>query len=70
MAVLRGKVVSFDSGAYTAVVRLDGSQPQQLTGVAVNRAIESADMSAGNVCIIDTGDHGDPADAILTAVIA
>ena len=70
MAVLRGKLVSFDATAWTAVVRLDGSAPMEVRGIAVNLALESADMNAGDVCLVDTGGHGDPADAILTAVVA
>jgi len=70
VAVLRGKLVSWDSGTYVAVVRLDGSVAQAITGVAVNRAIAAADMNAGDVCLVDLGDHGDPGDAILTAVVA
>lgn len=64
----RAKLVSFNSGTYRAVARLDGSAPQVLTDLRVNRAIPIAEMSAGRACLIDTGDHGDPADAVLTAI--
>lgn len=66
--IYRAKLVSFNSGTYRAVARLDGSSPQVLTDLRVNRAIPTAEMTAGRPCLIDTGDHGDPADAILTAI--
>ncbi len=68
MATARATIVSFDSGTYKAVVRLDGSAPMTLTGVSTNRGIASGEMTAGRSVIIDLGDHGDPADTVLTAV--
>ena len=66
--LLRGTLVSFDAGSYTAVVRADGSAPQTLTGVSVSRAISTAEMSAGRRVLIATGDHGDAADLVVVAV--
>ncbi|MGE5595519.1 MAG: hypothetical protein ACM3S1_05730 [Hyphomicrobiales bacterium] len=68
MALLRGKVVSFDSTGYTASIRLDGSAPQTLDNVRVALNIASAAMTAGRRVILDTGDHGDLADVVVLAV--
>ncbi len=70
MAALRGTLVRFDRTDWIAVVRLDGSAPMELAGVAVSRALTAAEMVAGRMVLVDTGDQGDPADAILTAVVA
>jgi hypothetical protein len=68
MALYRATLVSFDSGAYTASVRLDGSQAQSLDGVTVSRALPSAEMTAGRRVLVDTGDHGGLADVVIYAV--
>lgn len=68
MPVFRGRVVAFNSGTWQADVRLDGSAPQSLRGVAVARNIASVEMTPGRRVLVDTGDHGDPADAVVTAV--
>lgn len=68
MAVYRAKVVSFDAGTWKAKIRLDGSAPQTLDNVATARNIASAEMSAGRRVLLDTGDHSDPADFVVTAV--
>lgn len=68
MATYRATIVSFDAGTWTASLRLDGSQPQTLDSVRTARNIASGDMSAGRRVILDTGDHNDPADAVVTAV--
>jgi hypothetical protein len=68
MAVFRGKVVTFDAGTHTATIRLDGSGPQALAAVPTNRGIASGDMTAGRRVILDTGDHNNPADFVVTTV--
>ena len=68
MAAFRGKVVAFDAGTHTATIRLDGSGPQVLETVPTNRGIASGDMTAGRRVIVDTGDHNNPADFVVTAV--
>lgn len=67
MADLRGTVVSFAAGAYAANIRLDGSAPRTLDGVAVSRAIAAAEMTAGRRVLLEAGD-GDPRDAVVYAV--
>ncbi len=70
MAALRGRLVRFDGGRWRAVVRLDGSASMELTGVAVSRALASREMVAGRTVLVETGEAGDPAEAILIAVVA
>ncbi len=69
MAALRGRLVRFDGSSWRAVVRLDGSASMEMTGVAVSRALPAAELVAGRVVLVETGDDGDPAEAILTAVV-
>ena len=68
MAVFRAKVAAWNGGTYLASVRLDGSSAQALTSIKTNRGIASADMVVGRFCLVDTGDHNDPADFVVTAV--
>jgi molybdopterin-binding protein len=68
MAIFRGKVVSFTAGTWKASIRLDGSAGQSLDAIAVARNIASAEMTAGRSILLDTGDHSDPADFVITAV--
>ncbi len=68
MVVYRGRIVAFDSNTYLATVRLDGSAPQTLDGVAVSRGLAAAALTPGRRVLVDTGDHGDPADIVVTAV--
>ncbi|MDE2670283.1 MAG: hypothetical protein OXI51_11570 [Chloroflexota bacterium] len=70
MATLRGRLVRFDGSAWRAVVRLEGSASMELTNVAVTRAIPAGEMVAGRGVLVDTGDAGDAAEAILTAIVA
>ncbi|MBI2767644.1 MAG: hypothetical protein HYX53_17235 [Chloroflexi bacterium] len=68
MPTYRGTLVSFNSGTYTASVRLDGSQAQSLDNVRVSRGIAAAEMVATRRVLIDTGDTGDLGDVVLYAV--
>ena len=70
MATLRGRLVRFDESVWRAVVRLEGSASMELTNVAVSRGIPAGQMVAGRRVLIDTGDSGDAAEAILTAIVA
>ncbi len=70
MAALRGRLVRFDGSTWRAVVRLDGSASMELTGVAVSRALAAGEMVAGRTVLVETGEAGDPAEAILIAVVA
>jgi hypothetical protein len=68
MAIYRGKIVSFSAGTWKASIRLDGSAAQTLDGVPAARNIASAEMTAGRSILLDTGDHSDPADFVITTV--
>ena len=68
MATYRGRLVSFDSGVYSATVRLDGSPTQALEGIPVSRGLPAAEMVAGRRVLLDTGDHHNPGDAVVTGV--
>lgn len=70
MATLRGRLVRFEASTWRAVVRLEGSASMELTNVAVSRAIPASQMVAGRRVLVDTGDAGDAAEAILTAIVA
>jgi hypothetical protein len=70
MAIYRGVLADWDSVNFLATVRLDGSAPQTLSGLRTSRAIATAEMMAGRRVLVDTGDHGDPADFVVTAVWA
>ena len=65
MAVYRGVIADWDG---TAPIRLDGSPNQTMTDVRTSVAIASADMTVGRRVLVDTGDHNDPQDAVVTAV--
>jgi hypothetical protein len=68
MAIFRGTLAAWDSVGFLATVRLDGSSAQALSGIKTSRAIASADMVTGRKILLDTGDHNDPSDFVVTAV--
>jgi hypothetical protein len=68
VSIFRGTLAAWDSGTFLATVRLDGSSAQALTGIKTSRAIASADMVTGRKILLDTGDHNDPSDFVVTAV--
>jgi hypothetical protein len=68
MALVRGFVVSFDAGSHTAHVRLEGSSPQRLEGIAVARNIAAAEVTAGRRLLLDTGESGEVEDLVVYAV--
>ena len=68
MALLRGILVSFDNTTWLAEVRLDGSPWQSLSGVKTARNIASTEMVSGRPVLVETGNEGDAADAVVCAV--
>ena len=68
MTLFRGAIVSFDNTTGRAAVRLDGSAAQRFAAVAVSRGLDQAELLSGRRCIVDTGDHNDPADFVVTAL--
>lgn len=67
MTVKRGTLKSFDSGAWTASVQLDGSISNYVT-VAVSRAIDAAELVAGRSVAVLLFDVSNPDDAVVAAV--
>lgn len=67
MALRRARLVAFDTGSWTAAVRLDGSAAAVFENVAVSRALPAAELVPGRRLLIDTGDHRHPADAVVIA---
>lgn len=69
MAVLRGTVTAVVSASGTASVRFDGTGNQVVSGVRCSTAL-SATIAAGKRVLVDTGDHSDTTDFIITAMFA
>jgi hypothetical protein len=65
---VRARIVSFDSTNYLAVLRLDGSAPQTVTGVRVSRDLAAADMAVGRRVLIDPGASGEADEWVVFAV--
>lgn len=70
MAMLRGSLAAFDSGTFRADVWLDGASARLTTGLAVSRALPSAEMTTGRRVLIETGSQPDPAAFVVVAVWA
>lgn len=68
MAIIRATIVSFSSGTFTGDIRPANSPTLTLTGVTFSR-LDSAVYTAGRTVLADTGDHGDPADVVVYAVV-
>jgi hypothetical protein len=61
-------VAAYDAGSHTASLRLDGSSPQTVTGVAVSHGIAGAAVTAGRRAIVDRGDSGEAGELVVVAV--
>ncbi|MCC7365311.1 MAG: hypothetical protein IT303_13170 [Dehalococcoidia bacterium] len=70
MAIKYGTLVSFASGAFTASIRMDEAAAQAIENVRVSRAIPGAEMVTGRRVLLDTGDHNDPSDLVLYAIVS
>jgi hypothetical protein len=68
VALRRGEVKDFDSGAYTATVQVAGSLAVWLSDVPVARNIPAAEMVAGRRCAVQFFDEPNPQDAVVIAV--
>lgn len=64
---VRGTISSWDSGTWTANIRIVGSAAQALTAVPVNRGIASADMVTGRTVVVDLGSTRE--EAVVLAVV-
>lgn len=67
MALYRGTLESFDSGTYLATVRLDGGPGGVWSDVRCSR-LASGEFVTGRRVVVDTGDGGQPGDAVVVAV--
>ena len=67
-AALSGVVRAFDATTWQANVQLTGSFPTNLTGIAVNRGLDAAAITAGRRCLVVFNDLQNPNDAVLVAV--
>ena len=63
-----GKVISFDSTPWTAVVEIRGSRLQRMVDVPVNRGIASGDMVAGRLCLVYVAGDGKVEASCVVAV--
>lgn len=68
MTMRKAELTSFDSGGYTASVRIDGGYKVNLDGIAVARNLDAGEMTAGrSVAVLFFDDHV-PRDAVIIAV--
>jgi hypothetical protein len=68
MRLRKGELKSFNSGSYTATVRLASSYKVYLEDVAVARNISSAEMVTGRRVAVIFFDEHSPRDAVIVAV--
>ena len=68
MKLRKGELRDFNSGSYTATVRLAGSYKVYLENVAVARNISSAEMITGRRVAVVFFDEHSPRDAVVAAV--
>ncbi|MFC2070316.1 hypothetical protein ACFLTB_04000 [Chloroflexota bacterium] len=68
MSIRKGILKSFNSGDYTATVRLSGSYKVYLEDVAVARNIPSAEMTVGRKVAIILFDEHNAREAVVVAV--
>ncbi|MFC1921313.1 hypothetical protein ACFLYQ_06290 [Chloroflexota bacterium] len=68
MSIKKGVLKSFNSGDYTATVRLSGSYKVYLEDVAVARNIPAAEMTAGRKVAVVLFDENNAREAVVVAV--
>jgi hypothetical protein len=68
MRLRKGELRGFNSGSYTATVRLASSYKVYLEDVAVARNISSAEMVTGRRVAVIFFDEHSPRDAVVVAV--
>ena len=59
-AALNGVLRNFDATNWQADVQLTGSFPTYITGIAVNRGLNAAAITAGRRCIVAFNDLQNP----------
>ena len=68
MRIKKGEIKSFNSGNYTAVVRISGSYKVYLEDITVARNIPSGEMATGRKIVVLFFDEYRPKDAVVIAV--
>ena len=68
MSVRKGMLKSFNSGDYTATVRLAGSYKVYLEDVAVARNIPAAEMTVGRKLAVIFFDEHNAKETVVVAV--
>jgi hypothetical protein len=68
MQLRKGELRGFNSGNYTATVRLAGSYKVYLEDVAVARNLPSAEMVTGRKVAVVFFDEHNPKEAVVVAV--
>ena len=68
MSLRKGILKDFDSGDYTATVRLSGSHKVYLEDVVVARNIPSSEMTAGRKVAMVLFDDNNAREAVVVAV--
>ena len=68
MRLTKGVLKSFNSGNYTATVRLAGSYKVYLEDVTVARNLPVAEMVTGRKVAVVFFDEHNPKEAVVTAV--
>ena len=68
MEIRRGTLRAFDSGSYTATIEVAGSIATWLSGIAVARNIDSAELIAGRRVALLLFEPSNPDDMVLCAV--
>jgi hypothetical protein len=68
MKLKKAELMSFNSGDYTAMVRLAGSYKVYLEGVAVARNLPAVEMVNGRQVAVVFFDEYSPREAVVVAV--
>jgi hypothetical protein len=68
MEIRRGILRAFDAGSYTATVEVAGSIATWLSGVAVARNIDAAEMVTGRRVALLLFEPSNPDDMVVCAV--
>jgi hypothetical protein len=68
MTIKKGVLKNFDSGDYTATIRLSGSDRAYLEDVAVSRGIPAAEMVAGRALVVVFFEEHNAKEAVVTGV--
>jgi hypothetical protein len=68
MKIRKAELRSFNSGNYTAVVRIAGGYKVYLEDISVARNISAVEMVTGRNVAVLFFDENSPRDAVVTAV--